>query len=109
MTRARRPHFSAAIKVVPEPAKQSSTTSPRLEQSRMASATSATGFTVGCMASSSVRPAHRVHPGIVPHVGAVAAGVAEAKGVGVRRGAHLEDEDQLVLGAVERPHTAIRL
>jgi hypothetical protein len=43
-------------KVVPDPPKQSSTIWPRREQSLMASATSATGLTVGCMASSSLRP-----------------------------------------------------
>ena len=45
----------AAINVEPDPPKQSSTISPRREQSRIASATSATGLTVGCMASSSAR------------------------------------------------------
>jgi len=39
---------SAAITVVPLPRKASSTISPRAEQSRIASATIATGFTVGC-------------------------------------------------------------
>ena len=44
---ARRPTRSAAKIVVPEPEKVSSTRSPRLVQSLMASATMATGFTVG--------------------------------------------------------------
>src|SRR5258705_13227134 len=47
---ARRPVRSAAITVVPLPRKASSTMSPRAEQSRIASATIATGFTVGCNA-----------------------------------------------------------
>ncbi len=46
-----RPTRSAAINVVPLPKNGSSTTSPRAEQSRSASATSCTGFTVGCSAS----------------------------------------------------------
>jgi hypothetical protein len=46
MSRARRPVLCVAINVVPEPAKGSSTVPPRLEQSLMASATSATGLTL---------------------------------------------------------------
>ena len=46
---------SVAISVVPEPQKASSTMPPRLEQSRIASSTSATGLTVGCRASSASR------------------------------------------------------
>jgi len=38
--------FCAAINVVPEPAKGSSTVQPRLEQSLMALAKSATGLTL---------------------------------------------------------------
>ena len=38
---------------VPEPVKPSRTRSPRREQSRIASATIRTGFTVGCVASAS--------------------------------------------------------
>src|SRR5215472_4010455 len=60
MPKQRRPVRSAAITVVPLPRKPSSTMSPRAEQSRIASATSATGFTVGCKAdrlpSSLLRP-----------------------------------------------------
>jgi hypothetical protein len=44
MARAWRRDFSAAIKVVPDPAKASSTISPRREQSLMASTTRATGM-----------------------------------------------------------------
>lgn len=49
------PRLAAAIWVGPEPPKISKTVSPRREQSRMASATSATGFTVGRMVNSSRR------------------------------------------------------
>src|SRR5688572_12129144 len=42
------------------PQKGSSTISPRREQSRVASATSATRLTVGCEARSSIRPARKV-------------------------------------------------
>src|SRR6516225_2450044 len=56
MARARRPVRSAATKIVPEPANGSRTMPWRREQSLMASATRATGLTVGCMASSSSRP-----------------------------------------------------
>ena len=48
-------------------------------------------------------------PGIVPDIGAVAAGLAEPEAVGVRGGADLEDEDQLVLRAIEAAHAAIGL
>ena len=50
-----RPVRSAAINVVPEPRKMSSTSSPRRVTSWMASATSAVGLTVGCSAKSSRR------------------------------------------------------
>ena len=43
---------SAAINVVPLPAKASRTMPPRFEQSRIASATSDSGLTVGCIESS---------------------------------------------------------
>ena len=56
----RRPTRSAAIIVLPEPMNGSSTMSPRREQSRIASATRATGLTVGCIARSSIRPARNV-------------------------------------------------
>ena len=63
----------------------SSTSSPRRVTSWMASATSAVGLTVGCSARSSRRlPAHRVHRGIVPDVGAVAAVAPELDRVEVR-------------------------
>src|SRR5262249_42320887 len=57
---ARRPTRSAARRVVPDPPKRSSTMSPRRLQSLIASATSATGLTVGCDCSSSRRPARNV-------------------------------------------------
>ncbi|MEM7523265.1 MAG: hypothetical protein AAF360_05820 [Pseudomonadota bacterium] len=46
---------------------------------------------------------------IPPNVGSVPTGLAEAEGVQMRRRPDFEDEDQFVLGAVERPHTAIVL
>ena len=45
---------------MPAPAKVSSTMSPRRVQSFKASATIATGFTVGWAASSSIRPVRKV-------------------------------------------------
>ena len=45
---------------MPEPQKLSSTISPCLVQSFMASATNMTGFTVGCTESSSMRPARKL-------------------------------------------------
>lgn len=48
MSRARRPDFSVAIKVVPEPPKGSSTTSPGRLELRIARSTNSTGFMVGC-------------------------------------------------------------
>ncbi len=54
---ARLPHNSAAIRVLPEPAKRSRTRSPRRLQSCSASRISATGFTVGCIARSASRAA----------------------------------------------------
>jgi hypothetical protein len=61
--RARRPVFSAAMMVVPDPQNGSRTTPLRLETSLIASATRATGFTVGSIASSSAR-LQRIHPGM---------------------------------------------
>src|SRR5689334_13300651 len=52
----RRPVLWAATSVAPLPAEVSSTMSRRFEQSRMTSATSATGFTIGWLASFSSRP-----------------------------------------------------
>src|SRR5690242_8260525 len=46
-----RPVRSAASKLVPLPRKASSTMSPALEQSRIASMTRSTGLAVGCKAS----------------------------------------------------------
>src|SRR5262249_3380832 len=60
ISRARRPDLWAAIRVVPEPPNGSSTRSPRRLQSLIASATSATGLTVGCKTSSSRRPARKL-------------------------------------------------
>ena len=48
------------IKMEPLPQKGSSTKPPRREQSLIASATNAVGLTVGCIASSSSRPARMV-------------------------------------------------
>lgn len=45
---ARRPVFSAAIGVAPEPPKQSNTVSPGRLELRSARSTSSTGFMVGC-------------------------------------------------------------
>jgi phosphoglycolate phosphatase-like HAD superfamily hydrolase len=53
ITAARRLVFSAAIKVVPDPPKGSRMRPPRFEQSLMASATRATGLTVGWALRSS--------------------------------------------------------
>src|SRR5438034_8740507 len=58
--KARRPTRSAARRVVPDPPKRSSTMSPRRLQSLIAAATSATGLTVGCDCTSSMRPARNV-------------------------------------------------
>ena len=55
---ARRPAFSAAIRVATPG--EDVDNSPPLEQSRIASATSATGLTVECMASSVPRPLPKV-------------------------------------------------
>jgi hypothetical protein len=55
MRRALRPDFCAAISVVPEPPNGSSTISPRRLQSLIASATRATGLTVGCSVSCSLQ------------------------------------------------------
>ena len=96
----RRPVRWAATSVVPEPAKTSITVAP-VEQSRIASATIATGLTVGCMASSSSRVALGVAPAYRPDRRPVAAVLAEFDIVDVRAGAGLKDSDQLVLRAVE--------
>src|SRR5665213_138035 len=52
MAYPRRPVLAAAMIVDPEPEKQSSTISPRLVTSRIASARSPTGLGVGCSSSS---------------------------------------------------------
>ena len=46
---------------------------------------------------------------IVPHIGAIPAGLAQTKAIGMGKSADLEDEDQLVLGALETPHSAVGL
>lgn len=53
--------------------------------------------------------ADTAHTGMIPHVGAVAASVAQPKSVDVRCGPNLEDEYQLVFGAVEGPHARVGL
>ena len=45
-------------------------------------------------------------PRIVPDIGPVSPGLAKTEAVDVRRIAVLEHKDQLMLGAVERPHPA---
>ena len=55
-----RRNASDLVMVVPEPEKVSRQMSRRRVQSRIASATSATGLTVGCDLSSSIRPAPNV-------------------------------------------------
>ena len=52
--------FERWMSVLPLPAKGSSTIAPRLLTSRIASASMATGLTVGCIASSSRRPVRKV-------------------------------------------------
>ena len=52
---------------------------------------------------------HGVHRRIVPDVGSVAPVAAKLDGVEVRRFADPVDEDELVLGAVERTHAGVRL
>lgn len=53
--------------------------------------------------------AYAADPRIIPDIGPVPAGVSEAKGIGVRRGADLKDKDQFVFGAIECPHAAVGL
>ena len=55
MPNPRRPVFSLARSVVPLPANASKMMPPRLEQSSMASLTSASGFGVGCSPSVASR------------------------------------------------------
>ena len=55
------------------------------------------------------RGAKAVDPGVIPDVGAVAAGVAQSEAVHMRSGAYLPNEDQLMLGAIETAHPAVGL
>ena len=76
----------------------------------MASATRATGLTVGCIASSSDRPVpKRVDPGVVPNVSPISAGVAKPETVGMGRCSGLEHKHQLVLASIKRSHAAVGL
>ena len=54
-------------------------------------------------------PDCRATPRVVPDVAAVAPKLSELNVVAVPVAAVFEDEDKLVLAAVERPHTAIVL
>ena len=51
----------------------------------------------------------RVHRGVVPDIGAVAAMLSEVDHVEMRRRANAVDEDQFVLRTVERAHASVRL
>ena len=108
--RNRRPVRSAAISVVPEPRKMSSTSSPRRVTSWMRIGDQRRRLHRRVQRQVLAPAAgHRVHRGVVPDVGAVAAVPAELDGVEVRRLADPVDEDQLVLRAVERAHAGVRL
>ena len=72
----------------------------------MASAINDTGLTVGCQALG--RP-QRGRVAVRPHVGAVAAMLAQLEGVAVRGGPVLEDKDELVARAIEGAHAAVVL
>lgn len=52
---------------------------------------------------------HGVHRRIVPNIGSVAAMLAQLDCIGMGSVADLVDEDQLMLGTVERAHAGIRL
>jgi hypothetical protein len=86
--------------------------SPRAEQSRIASATIATGFTVGCSADrlpSWPAAGEGVGSGVAPNIGAVAPEPVELDVIAVPVAAVLEDKNKLVLAAVERTHPGIIL
>src|SRR5580698_9199489 len=87
MRRADRPVFSAAIRLVPDPPKGSSTRSPRREQSPMASGTSLVGLTVGCIASSSIRLGPMLLTPGYPDVGSGTPRLPQPERIHVRRGA----------------------
>jgi hypothetical protein len=50
-----------------------------------------------------------VHAGIIPDIGPVAAILAKLDVVGVRSSAFLRNQDQFMLGAIERAHSAVGL
>src|SRR4051812_39814954 len=102
MARARRPVFSAAMIVVPEPLNGSSTMPLRFghvldgighQRHRLYGR-------VHRQLLVATSP-ERVHPGVVPHVGAVPPMLAKLKVVGVRRGTVLPDVNQLMFGAIK--------
>ena len=108
--RNRRPVRSAAISVVPEPRKMSSTSSPRRVTSWMRVGDQRRRLHRRVQRQVLAPAAgHRVHRGVVPDVGAVAAVPAELDRVEVRRLADPVDEDELVLRAIERAHAGVRL
>src|SRR5215468_1360620 len=79
--------------------------SARAEQSRIASATSATGFTVGCSAKrlpSSVQRPKELPPGYRHTLLRFAPEAAELDVVAVLVTAMFEDKDELVLAAIQR-------
>src|SRR3990167_3516346 len=47
--------------------------------------------------------------GVVPDIGTVASGLAETEAISVSRSPDLEDEDQLMLGAIEASHATVSL
>jgi hypothetical protein len=96
---------SAAITLVPLPRKQSSTRSPRAERSRIASATIATGLTVGCRAKRFALLGRAAERGgdamMLPDIAAVAPEPAELHVVAVGSAAVPEHENEFVPAAVE--------
>lgn len=98
---APRPTFSAAMTVVPEPRKGSRVRLPLDLQSRIASATSATGFTVGCISSASSRPRPSIHARIGPHVPAISAVPSLLHVVFVLSGADSKHANQFILASVK--------
>ena len=72
----------------------------------------AIGFTVGCSADrlpSPPQPGKGVGPRVPPHVAAVAPEPTKLDVVLVAVAAVFEDEDKLMLTAIQRTHTAIVL
>ena len=75
----------------------------------MASATSATGLTVGCNESLLLAvPFQNVLTGIVPNVGSIAAKTAKLDVIDMWGVSFLEQKNELMLRAVERAHSGIR-